>query len=173
MKISYNLAASIDGYIADDKGGVSWLDKLKIDPADTGHEAFFETVDALVMGRDTYAFVQDYGEWPYGDIPVWVCTGRPLETMQGCNLQNGTDPETVHKCALQSQVEHLWLVGGGKLASSFLQGGLLTHVGISLMPIVLGSGIKLFDEMPRWKFLQQKSSAQMPGFTHIEYEVKN
>jgi len=41
-------------------------------------------------------------------------------------------------------INHLWLVGGGSLASSFLESKLLTNISVSLMPIILGGGIKLF-----------------------------
>ena len=171
MKTTYNLAVSIDGYIAKPDGDISWLDELKVDHENTGHEAFYETVDALVMGFATYNFVHDYGSWPYGNKPTWVCTHSKLDVMDGCNLQEGSEPEFVHDCANKSGIEHLWLVGGGVLATSFVNSGLLTHIGLSVMPIILGSGIKVFDVLPAHVLLQQTNSTALSGLTHIEYSL--
>ncbi len=45
-------------------------------------------------------------------------------------------------------IKHLWLVGDGSLASSFVESNLLTNISLSLMPILLGNGIKLFSDLP-------------------------
>jgi len=52
--------------------------------------------------------------------------------MEGCNLQDGSEPALVHERATEVGINHLWLVGGGVLASSFIQAGLLTHIEYSL-----------------------------------------
>ena len=65
MKITYYVATSLDGFIAKEDGDVSWLDDMNIDVKHTGLEDFFAGIDGLVMGRNTYDFVFDYGSWPY------------------------------------------------------------------------------------------------------------
>ena len=98
------------------------------------------------MGRHTYDFLLSYGSWPYEDKPAWVCTHRELPSLEGARLSFVEDIEDVVKAAESKGMEHLWLVGGGKLASSFLDKGLITDLTISEMPIELGSGIPLFAE---------------------------
>ncbi len=144
MKITYYAASSLDGFIAREDGDVSWLDTLDIDPADTGYEEFFASIDGLVMGRSTYDFIFNYGSWPYGDKPGWVCTSRALETLDGANLENERTIKDIIPAAAAMELKHLWLVGGGELASSLLDEGLLTHLSISEMPIRLNTGIPLF-----------------------------
>ncbi|MEM7396141.1 MAG: dihydrofolate reductase family protein [Verrucomicrobiota bacterium] len=143
MKITYYVAISSDGFIAREDGDVSWLHDTNIDMADTGYDEFFADIDGLVMGRSTYDVVFQYGSWPYGDKPTWVCTSQELRGLDGANLRVvGTVADVVREAASEG-IEHLWLVGGGKLASSFIEEGGLSHLSLSEMPIELGAGIPL------------------------------
>ena len=171
MKVVYYLAVSLDGYIADADASVDWLDDLSIDHDNTGYESFYESIDALIMGRNTYDFVHDYGRWPYDDKPTWVCTNRDLSPLDGCNLQPARGTNSAISAAASMGLKSIWVVGGGVLARSLLEQNLLTHISASIMPVVLGGGVKLFDTLPKHKHLRQQSSTPMPGFTQIEYEV--
>jgi dihydrofolate reductase len=144
MKITYYVATSLDGFIAREDGDVSWLDDMSIDMTDTGYEDFFASIDGLVMGRSTYDFIFKYGSWPYGNKPAFVCTSTDLEVLEGADLKIVKTIENVIKEAESKSIKHLWLVGGGKLASSFIEKGLLTHLSIFEMPIKPKSGIPLF-----------------------------
>lgn len=144
MKITYYCAMSKDGFIAALDGDVSWLDDLDGDESGSSYEEFFASVDGLVMGRGTYDFVFHYGSWPYGEVPTWVVTSKKLEPLPGANLNV---VETIDEFLLQStdkNPNHIWLVGGGKLASSFLERDLLTQLSITEAPTTLGCGIPLF-----------------------------
>ncbi|MFT4887062.1 MAG: dihydrofolate reductase [Pseudohongiellaceae bacterium] len=92
MKVTYYAAMSSDGFIARDKGDVSWLDDLDIDYSGIGYEGFFASVDGLVVGRGTYDFIFDYGSWPYDEKLTWVCTNRALEALPGANPNIATLP---------------------------------------------------------------------------------
>jgi len=173
MKVTYYVASSLDGYIAKSNGDVSWLDEIVTPLEETGYEEFFSTVDALVMGRKTYEMIYDFGTWPYGNKPVWVCTSSKIKLMEGCNLQAGATPEEAFNLAKEMNINHSWLVGGGSLASSFLKNNLLTNVSLSLMPIILGGGIKLFGELSNPVPIKEESSKSYnSGFRQIEYSIK-
>ena len=169
MKITYYAAISTDGFIAREDGDVSWLDEMSIDMDDTGYVDFFSSVDGLVMGRATYDFVFDYGSWPYEDKPSWVCTSSHLKIMEGANLEIVKTAEDVIKSAKSKGLKHLWMVGGGKLASSFLVKGLLTHLSISEMPITLKTGIPLFANHNFENLSASKTEVlQKKGFKQID-----
>ena len=146
MKITYSAACSLDGFIAREDGDVSWLDQLDIGSDETDLERFFQSVDGLIMGRKTYEFVFHYGTWPYEDKPTWVCSHNVVEPMKGANLNVVQNVEDVIAQATSKGMQHLWLVGGGRLASSCLAKGMLTHLSIAEMPIALNSGIPLFSD---------------------------
>lgn len=172
MKITYYVASSLDGYIAKKDGDVSWLDDLGINLEETGYEEFYSTVDALVMGRKTYDMIVSFGKWPYGNKPVWICTTRSIDAIEGCNLQKGKTPLEVYSEANAQGVNHLWLVGGGVIAASFLEEKLLTNLSISQMPIILGGGIRLFGDLKKPIKIQRVSTEpQKSGFTQIDFLV--
>jgi len=174
MKVTYYVASSLDGCIAKNDGDVSWLEDLDISMEDAGYDEFYSTVDALVMGRKTYEMIVSFGQWPYGDKPIWVCSNTKITPMEGCNLQVGNTPQEAHQAAIQMNIKHLWLVGGGSLASSFLLNNLLTSISLSLMPIILGSGIKLFGDVPTpIKINRESEKAHKSGMVQIEYTIEN
>jgi len=174
MKVTYYAASSLDGYIARQDGDVSWLEELNISMEDTGYDEFYSTVDALVMGRKTYEMIVSFGQRPYGDKPIWVCSRNPIEPMEGCNLQSGNTPEEAYLAASDMNTKHLWLVGGGNLASSFLEKNLLTNISLALMPIILGGGIKLFGDLPSpIKINKQSEVPHSSGFLQLEYTINN
>lgn len=173
MKVTYYAASSLDGYIAKEDGDVSWLDELGISMEETGYEEFFASADGLVMGRATYDFVYDYGSWPYGEKPIWVCTSNNVKVIDGCNLQKASNPKDVVEEAEALGIEHLWLVGGGVLAGSFIENKLLSHLSISQMPIILGSGIKAFGELKEpVKVKMQSVKPHQSGFSQLEYKIE-
>ncbi|HBE67704.1 MAG TPA: dihydrofolate reductase [Planctomycetaceae bacterium] len=142
--ITYFVAASRDGFIAREDGDVSWLDEMDITPEDSGIGEFMSSIDGLIMGRKTYDFVFDYGTWPYGALPTWVFTNNPLESLPGANLKTTASSQDLLQDVQRNELNDLWLVGGGQLASSFLSEGLIDVISISEMPITLGKGIALF-----------------------------
>jgi len=71
-------------------------------------------------------------------------------------------------------IQHLWLVGGGSLVSSFLEKKLLTNISLSLMPIILGSGIKLFGNLHSpIKIIKETHKLHESGMVQLEYTIKN
>ncbi|MBE9070397.1 dihydrofolate reductase [Leptolyngbya cf. ectocarpi LEGE 11479] len=174
MKITYAAATSLDGFIAKDNGDVSWLEEMNIDKNETGLEEFFASIDGLIMGRNTYDFVFNYGSWPYEDKPTWVCTQSNLQPLDGANLIVVADIDDVISGATTQGLEHLWLVGGGRLASSFLTKGLITHVSISEMPIKLESGIPLFSDHKLEDIIAtERNVIEKNGFRQIEIVIKS
>jgi dihydrofolate reductase len=172
MKVTYYVASSLDGYIAKKDGDVSWLEKLNISMEDAGYNAFYSTVNALVMGRKTYEMIVSFGQWPYGDKPVWVCSSNKITPIEGSNLQAGGTPEEAYKAANEMSIKHLWLVGGGSLASSFLEHNLLTSISLSLMPLILGGGIKLFGELPSpIRINKENQKLHGSGMVQLEYTI--
>ena len=173
MKITYSVAASEDGFIAREDGDVSWLEEMKIDPSETGLAEFFAEVDALVMGRKSYDFVFEYGSWPYEKKPSWVCTSRELEALDGANLMVVNQIEDVMEQAKSKNMKHLWLLGGGSLASAFLDKQWLTHISIAEMPIQLETGIPLFANHKIEELeIENKEVIQKKGFKVVNMDVR-
>ncbi len=173
MKVTYSAAASEDGFIARENGDVAWLDEVDLGSDGNDLDEFFRSIDGLVMGRKTYDFVYNYGSWPYGDKPSWICTHRELVPLVGANLRIVSEIDDVMKQATAMGLEHLWMVGGAQVASAFLARGWLTHLSIAEIPIKLGSGIPLFANHALGDIeFEDRTIIQRERIRRIDYKLK-
>ncbi|GLQ29583.1 dihydrofolate reductase family protein [Litoribrevibacter albus] len=154
------IAQSLDGFIAGPQGELDWLEKINNpDDNDLGFSAFMNSIDALVMGRNTYEKVRSFGEWPY-DKPVFVISNQltkvPTELSGKITFMSGS-PDTLVKHLHQQGFQNLY-IDGGKLIQSFLAAGLIDELTITTVPVLLGQGIPLFDQLPQAIELKLKRS---------------
>lgn len=145
VEIVYYAAASLDGFIATQDGGVDWLPPIEADGEYYGYHDFYATIDAILMGSATYEQIQHHAAWPYAGKPCWVFTRQRRYAKSGNAGINFTGASPDHIAAeLEGQgVKRAWIVGGGKLAASFRERGLITAYGIGIVPAILGGGIPL------------------------------
>jgi dihydrofolate reductase len=134
LEIIYYVAASLDGYIATPDGGIEWLRPFEQSGEDYGYGEFYASVEAVLLGRLTYEKCLEFPEWPYAGKPYWVFSRG-----------KGNTPATVVAEMERRGLRRAWLVGGGKLAASFRAERLITEYIVSVIPVLLGSGIALFD----------------------------
>jgi dihydrofolate reductase len=179
----YYAAMSLDGYIAEPEEKLGWLtgfDGPGYAGTDGGPVAdsfadFMEGVGALVMGSKTYDFILNENEaWVYDDLPAWVYTSRELPKLdEAVNLEfTSGDVTELHAEMLEAAGDKdLWLVGGGDLASQYVEAGLLDHVRVTVVPIILGDGFPLFAKpMPEAMKLIGMSPFDT-GMVELDYEI--
>lgn len=151
----YYLAATLDGFIADEDDGLEWLTGYQGEAAmeaeaDVGEamRAFDRTIGALAMGSATYEWLaRNASSWPYGDRPTYVFTSRgELGPIEGANLRfvSGDVAPLADELRASAGDRDFWVVGGGELSVRFAEAGLLDEVIVTLVPTVLGSGKPLF-----------------------------
>lgn len=138
------IASSLDGYIATADGGVEWLSAVELEGEDYGYQAFFDSIDALVMGSRTYEQILGFGEWPYGNKPCWVLSRRALDPVVP-SVQITAETVDGLLATLGSQgLKRIWLVGGSALIEAFERAGRINEYIISVVPQLLGDGLPLF-----------------------------
>lgn len=150
MKCTVFIATSLDGFIARADGGIDWLHDTYGDvggePEDMGYDAFTSTVDALVMGRNTFETVLGFDDWPYGEIPVAVLSSSlqdpPASVPPTVTLSSEEPEEIVARLAAEGK-QHLY-IDGGVTIQRFLDAGLIDEMTITTLPVLLGTGIPLF-----------------------------
>lgn len=144
------IATSIDGFIADENGGIEWLHEIpNAEGDDMGYSAFMSTVDAIVMGRNTFEVVLGFDiDWPY-DKPVFVLSNRlkeaPGELAGKVEIVNGELKkvlEEIHKKGCLNLY-----IDGGITIQSFLKEDLIDEMVITTIPVLLGSGVRLFERL--------------------------
>lgn len=178
-KRSVFIATSLDGFIARGDGSIDWLELANSTvPAgeDCGYARFFASVDALVMGRASFELVLGFAEWPYGDKPVYVLSSSLRQLPSGVPRSVSLldmSPHEVVSVAAQAGHHHLY-IDGGRTIQSFLAAGLISELTITVIPVLLGSGISLFGELPRDIPLRLLSAKATPfGFVQSHYAVEN
>jgi dihydrofolate reductase len=171
IKGSVFVGTSLDGYIARTDGSVDFLSHAGDEPH--GYDEFIAEVDALVMGRNTYDFVIDYGEWPYGDKPVFILSSREIDAPPpGAIVErmNGTPNEIAAEIESRG-IKHIY-VDGGVTVQDFLRAGLIQRLVISKVPVLIGSGISLFGDLDQDVVLRHVATRQFEsGLVQSEYEV--
>lgn len=142
-QFSVFIAASLDGFIAGPGGDLEFLKAVESPGEDYGYAKFFASVDALLMGRGTYDKVISFPEWLYGDKPVFVATRRPAAPRHSETFVQGTPNELAEKLRAAG-LRRIYL-DGGNLIRQFLEAGLVADLTLSIIPVLLGSGISLFS----------------------------
>ena len=143
-RIVYSAAVSLDGFIADVDGGVDWLHEAMVPGEGYGLREFMASIDAVLMGSRTYEKSLELGGPGYGPkVPCWVFSGRELPSAGGMIVTRET-PSAVAAQLNERGIRRAWLMGGGRLATSFLAAGLIDELALGVMPVVLGAGLPLF-----------------------------
>ena len=140
-EIIYYVACSLDGFIACEDGGVDWLEPFQNSGEDHGASELQNSVDALLLGSHTYEFALKLGAWPSPKTPSWVFTRRRLKQLHPSITLTSQSPSEVVELLKARGSKRAWLMGGGKLATSFRAERLISSYILIVMPIILGRGI--------------------------------
>ncbi len=176
-KASVFIATSLDGFIAREDGGIDWLptpDTESDNGEDYGYNSFIKTIDAIVMGRNTYELVLTFDEWYYGEIPLFVLTTKgvdiPDRLSKTVSQISGNPHEIVKELAEKGY--HNLYVDGGKTIQGFLNAGLIDEMTITTIPVLIGSGIPLFGPLSKdVKLRHIKNQSFNNGLIQHKYEV--
>ena len=144
MQCSVFIASSLDGFIARPDGRLDWLSLVERPGEDYGYQRFHGSVDALVVGRKTYDTVLGFPSWPYAGKRCVVLTHRPPASLHGEKFCSG--PPAILVEQLRAQGVKRAYVDGGLVIQQFLAAGLITDMTVSVVPVLLGDGVRLFGE---------------------------
>jgi dihydrofolate reductase len=171
MKASVFVGTSLDGFMARVDGSLDFLPPGGGEPH--GYEEFMATVDALVIGRNTYEIVLGFETWPYAQKPVFVLSTRPLaQAPPGAIVEHlEGSPAHVISSLEKRGVQHIY-VDGGITIQAFLRAGLVQHLTITRVPVLIGTGIPLFGVTTHDIPLKHIATRQYAsGLVQSEYEV--
>ena len=175
-KASVFIATSLDGFIARPNGDLDWLDQANTtvtEGEDCGYTAFMDTVDILIMGRNTYEKVLTFGPWPY-EKPVIVLSRNPIDIppeIANAVTHSSETPEALHTRLTAEGARRLY-IDGGITIQRFLNAGLITDLTITLIPVILGNGIPLFGSLQQDIPLTHTETLSYPfGFVQLKYEA--
>lgn len=165
---------SLDGFLARLDGSLDWLKPFE--STEHGYTAYFATVDTLVIGRGTYEFVlgmlRSGLPWPYAGRRCVVMTHRPVEGRHQESAFAG-EPRTLLEELSEQGARHVY-VDGGVVIRSFLACGLLDQITVSVVPVLIGTGIPLFGgvALESGLVLDQATSFEN-GIAQLRYRVRS
>ena len=172
MLASVFIGTSVDGFIARPNGALDFLPPDGGEPH--GYTEFFASVDALVIGRNTFETVLAFPQWPYAEKPVVVLATRPLDLSKvpGTHVeQMRGSPREVISTLEQRGIQHIY-VDGGITVQRFLREGLIQRMIITRVPVLIGQGIPLFGSLPNDIRLQHvHTESYASGLVKTEYRV--
>lgn len=171
--ISY-IAISLDGKIARKDGDVNWLNELpNPDNLDYGYKDFYDSIDTIIMGNDTYKVSLQLSEtFPTSDKMNYVIT-RNKELIKDENVTFiSKDIESFVTSLKQEERKNIWLMGGGMINSLMLNAHLIDELRVYVIPIILGPGIPLFSDAAITNKLKLASSQQFSsGVVELIYQL--
>lgn len=167
------IAMSLDGYIADAGRGVGWLRGDGSEPDAPGsYSDFYETVDTVVMGWNTYRQIVTElspGDWPYKEKRSVVFTHRRMEDLPCVEFRNGDVREFIDDIR-RMPGKRIWVCGGANIVNGLLQPNAIDVFHIAVVPTILGGGVRLFDELNGRLDLKLTAVSAYNGITEVVYE---
>jgi dihydrofolate reductase len=144
-KVILYIAQTLDGFIADQNGEVKFLDQFENDSGDYGYAELMEKVDTIFMGKKTYDQILSFGVWPYLNKKTFVFSrSQEVQKIKYGQVINQNIEAFADDYKEQNQ-KSIWLVGGSQIVKYFNEKNLIDEYIITTIPIILGSGIKLFE----------------------------
>ena len=168
------IATSLDGYITTADSSVEWLDVYQSDEEDYGYHRFYDSVDTLLMGGNTYCAILGFGcDWPYAGKQTWVLS-RSIQTATSGQVGIISHDALTFVRRLKSLEtgKDIWLVGGGEIISLLLAENLIDEMQLCIFPMMPGNGVPLFPPSPalsRWQLEEQRSFPS--GATMLTYKL--
>ena len=175
--VTLHMISSLDGFIAKHDNTVAWMDtpgsvyEPGVSISEEEVSTFLKSIDCYVLGSRTYEHALQLG-WPYGDTPVVVVTTRKwpqASTRKSIEFYSG-DLNTLVDQKLAPRYRNIWLVGGAMLSQHFLEQGLVDEIRLTIAPVLLGEGLRLFDGSQKDKRWNLKNViAYKNGFVELSY----
>lgn len=169
-KVILYIAQSLDGFIARENNDISWLSIVERDNEDYGYNSFVESIDTVFMGRKTYEKVLSFGiEFPHKGRICYVLSNSLKGSDENVQFFSGDLNELVSKLKLENG-KSIFIDGGSEVVRTFRNSNLIDEYIISIIPILLGKGIRLFGDVEIESNLElRESRVYESGLVQLKY----
>jgi dihydrofolate reductase len=172
-KVILYIAMSIDGFIARNDGDIDWLSTVEQTGEDYGYGEFIKTIDTVILGRKTYDKVLTFGiGFPHADKECYVITRSELPSKEKITFYN-KDLKQLIVGLKKKKGGNIFVDGGAEIVNELMKQYLIDEYIISIIPILLGSGIRLFNHIRSEQQLHHiETESFETGLVQIHYERK-
>jgi len=174
-KLSLFIATSLDGYIAKPNDDLSFLKSIEKEGEDYGYAEFTSTIDTIILGRKTYDYVlKEIGSSHYdnGERNVFVITRTEKPSVGKTTFYSGNLTELIQRLKSESG-KNIYCDGGAEIINELLKNDLIDEFIISIIPILVGNGTRLFkDGRPEQQLELLNTKTFDTGLTQLHYRRK-
>lgn len=166
------IAASLDGFIADENEGLEWLFAAEAELGEHHYDQFIKGIRTVVMGRTTYDWlVRSGAAWAYDEQRTLVVTSRPIDNPIG-PLETRSDIDELIAELRGLSDGDVWMLGGGKLQMAFIERGALDEIEIYVASAIIGGGYPLFPPTGFKRTLELISAKSLgKGMARLHYRL--
>ncbi len=170
-KVILYIAASLDGYIAKPNDDLSFLEIVQKEGEDYGYENFVNSIDTVIMGRKTYDWVMtQVTEFPHQDKETYIITRTAKPNIGNINFYIG-DLDKLIETLKTTEGKNIFIDGGAEIVNELLKLQLIDEFIISIIPIILGKGVKLFQNgFPEQRLELISSKSFEKGLVQLNYK---
>jgi len=167
------IATSLNGYIAKPNDDLSFLSIVQQEGEDYGYDAFIKTVDTVILGRKTYDWVMtQVKEFPHADKACFIITRTKRPATGKTEFYTGNLVELVTRLKSENG-KNIFCDGGAAIINELLQDDLVDEMIISIIPVLVGNGTKLFKDGRPEQLLKLVSVKQYnTGLVQLHYQRK-
>lgn len=171
-KLILFIATSLDGYIAKPNDDLSFLSIVQKEGEDYGYGKFIDTIDTVILGRKTYDWVMtQVPEFPHADKNAFIITRNERPSIGKTHFYTGNLNELVSRLKKESG-KNIFVDGGAEIVNELLKENLIDEFIISIIPILVGNGTKLFKDGRPEHILELVSTKQFEkGLTQLHYKL--
>lgn len=172
IKTIVYIAMSTDGYIATAGGGLEWLDALQIPGEDYGYSDFINSISTVVMGRKTYDKVLSFGiPFPHKDRKCYVLSRSRQGADENVTYYNDGPASLIAMLRAQG-TGNIFVDGGAETVHALLCAHAIDRLIISVIPVLLGDGVRLFhDGRPHTQLRLLHSATYPTGLVQLWYDM--
>jgi dihydrofolate reductase len=169
-KLILYIAMSLDGYIAKLDDSLDFLSVVENEGENYGYANFMDSIDTVIIGRRTYDKVISIGiTSPHGNKKTYVITHTPKPQIGNTIFYNGELKTLVNSLKAEHGLD-IYCDGGAQVVTELLKDNLIDEFYISIIPVLLGDGIKLFQSNSNestLRFISSKSYEK--GLVQLHY----
>ena len=173
--LSLYIATSLDGYIAKPNDDLSFLKLVEKEGEDYGYAQFISTIDTIILGRKTYDWVlKEIGASHYdnGERDVYVITRTEKPDVGKTRFYTGDLTELIRQLK-SKEGKNIYCDGGAEIINELLKNDLIDEFIISVIPVLVGDGIRLFkDGRPEQQLELVNAKTFDTGLIQLRYRRK-
>ncbi|MFN0214070.1 MAG: dihydrofolate reductase family protein [Saprospiraceae bacterium] len=170
-KVVLYIAASLDGYIAKPNDDLSFLSLVQSTGEDFGYDELKKSIDTVIMGRKTFDWVMNQiGGVPHPDTDTYVITRTKRPDIGKTKFYTETLTDLVRKLKEETG-KNIYCDGGAEIVSELLKEKLIVEFIISIIPVLLGEGTRLFkDGRPEQELMLVSAKQFKSGLAQLHYK---